>query len=148
MAKKAIVWEFNLPRVGLDYYDNEGEKIAIEGDKGFKKIFDAFTDNAANCFLSLYHDSERQFYYVPLSDLDGLLVFHGYENGRPVISVVGSRELELVGGYKRKMSKALKENGRCELDASGFGSNSLLMSFDAKEFPSQRLTGAVVVVEV
>lgn len=61
---------------------------------------------------------------------------------------MGSRELELVGGYKRKMSKALKENGRCELDAFGFGSNSLLMSFDDEEFPSQRLTGAVVVVEV
>ncbi len=75
-------------------------------------------------------------------------MFHGYENGRPIISIVGSRELELVGGAKRKMSKALKENGRCELDASGFGSKSLLLSFDAKEFPSQSLAGAVVVEEV
>ena len=148
MTKKAIVWDFNFPRVGLDYYDNDGEKIAIEGDKGFKKIFDAFTDNAASCFLSLYHDPEYQFYNTPLSDLDGLLEFHGYENGRPLISIVGSRELELTGPAKRKMSKALKENGRCELDASGFGSKSLLLSFDAKEFPSQSLAGAVVVREV
>jgi hypothetical protein len=148
MAKKAIVWDFNFPRVGLDYYDNDGKKIAIEGDKGFKKIFDTFVQSSAECYLSLQHGPTYEFYDIPLSELGDLFLFHGYENGRPIVSIVGNREVELTSVYRRKISKALKENGQCELDASGFGSNSLLLSFDDDEFPSKSLSGAVVVREV
>lgn len=148
MTKKTIVWDFNLPRVGLDYFDNDGEKIAIEGDKNFKNIFEAFPDNAAECYLSLQHGATYEFYDIPLSDIGDLFMFHGYENGRPIISVVGHRELELTSAYKRKISKALKENGQCELDASAFGSNSLLLSFDGDEFPSKSASGAVMVREI
>jgi hypothetical protein len=148
VTKKSIVWEFNLPRVGLDYYDNEGTKISVERDKGYKEIFDKFVQSSGECYLSLQHGPTYEFYDVPLSELGDLFLFHGYENGRPIVSIVGSREVELTSGYKRKISKALKENGCCELDASGFGSNSLLLSFDDDEFPSKSASGAVVVREI
>jgi len=144
MAKSSIVWEFNISRVGLDNYI-DGEKTAVEENKEHKKLFDSFLDGSAECYLSLRHHPTHDFYYLPLSLLDGLFVFHGYENGRPVISLVGSKEIELTSSYKWKISKAIKESENAELSASGFGSNELLLSFDETEFPQNSTDGVVFV---
>jgi hypothetical protein len=147
MAKAAIVWEFNMSRVGLDNYI-DGEKTSVEGDEENKKLFDSFVDGSAECYLSLRHDPTYEDYDLPLSLLAGLFVFHGYENGRPIISLVGSKELELNVSHKRKISKAIKESGSAELSAAFFGSNDLLLCFDETEFPNNSTDDVVVVRSV
>lgn len=143
MAKKVFDWNFNINEVFLDYFDNEGNKIAIEGSPDLKKIFEKNIKEKNECYLSLQDRSTYEFFDIPLSEIDNIFCFNGYKNGRPNISINGKLVLDLTPQYSRKISKSTKDNGFVNLEAAGFGSNKLLLSFDDTEFSN--IKQAVVV---